>query len=113
MEQTQQVAGGKTILRRSEEEIQRLLNEQEQSGLTVKEYCEMYDIVEQTFYSWLKRYRSKSAEEPKDLPVAPGGFASIEIVPTLIQDRPQLFAEIGNIKLYKEVSAEYLKYLVS
>jgi len=113
MEQIQQVAGGKSIVRRSEEEIQRLLSEQEQSGLSVKEYCEMCDIVEQTFYGWLKRYRSKGAEEPKDPPVAPGGFASIEIVPTLVHDRPQLFAEVGNIKLYKEVSAEYLKALVS
>ncbi|THU32919.1 hypothetical protein FAM09_26065 [Niastella caeni] len=59
MEQIQKVAGGKSIVRRSEEEIQRFLNEQEQSGLTVKEYCEMYDIVEQTFYGWVNRYRSK------------------------------------------------------
>jgi hypothetical protein len=113
MEQYQQVVGGKSIVRRSEEEIQRLLNEQEQSGLTVKEYCEMYDIVEQTFYGWAKRYRSKGAEDVKDPAAQPGGFAAIEVVPTLVQDRPQLFAEIGNIKLYKEVPAEYLKTLLS
>ena len=114
MEQNQQVAGGKSIVRRSEEEILRYLHEQEQSGLTVKEYCEMYDIVEQTFYGWLRRYRSRTAEEDvKDLAAGVGGFASIEVVPTLVQDRPQLFAEIGNIRLYKEVPAEYLKTLLS
>ncbi len=113
MEQNQQLTGGKSILRRSEEEIQKLLNEQEQSGLTVKEYCEMFDLVEQTFHGWLKRYRSKTSKDAKVPPTRPGGFASIEVVPTLVYDRPQLFAEIGNIKLFKEVSAEYLKTLVS
>lgn len=113
MEQNQQMAGGKTVVRRSEEEIQKYLTEQEQSGLTVKEYCDMYDIVEQTFYGWLKRYRSKVAEDVKDLAAGPGGFASIEVVSTLVHDRPQLFAEIGNIRLYKEVPAEYLKTLLS
>lgn len=104
MEQNQQSAGnGKTILRRSEEEIMKLLDEQEKSGYTVKEYCELYDIVEQTFYSWIRKYRNKQEEQ--------GGFASIEVVPTLTA--PQLFAEIGKIKLYKEVSAEYLKTLLS
>ena len=91
MEQNQQVAGGKSIVRRSEEEIQRILYEQEQSGLTVKEYCEMYEIVGQTFYSWLKRYRSRGAEELKDPPVAPGSFASIEIVPGMVCDITQQF----------------------
>ena len=113
MEQNQQVAGGKSIVRRSEEEIQKILNEQEQSGLSVKEYCEMFDLVEQTFYGWLKRYRSKVAEDAKDHVAGSGGFASIEVVPTLVNERPQLFAEIGSIKLYKEVSAEYLKTLAS
>lgn len=112
MEQNQQMAGVKSIVRRSEEEIQRLLTEQEQSGLTVKEYCEMYDIVEQTFYGWIKRYRSKIVEVSNPATV-PGGFASLEVVPTLVYERPQLFAEIGDIKIYKEVSAEYLKALIS
>lgn len=41
MEQNQQVANCNLIVRLSEEEIQRLPNEQEQCGLTVKEYGEM------------------------------------------------------------------------
>lgn len=102
MEQQQQV--GKPMVRRSEEEILKHLSDQEQSEFSVKEYCEMFDIVEQTFYSWIKKYRSK----PED----PAGFAQIEVIPTF-SSRPQLFAEVGNIKLYKEVSAEYLKTLLS
>ncbi len=96
---------GKSMVRRSEEEILKHLSDQEQSDFSVKEYCEMFDILEQTFYSWLKKHRNKDEEA--------GGFTSIEVIPTIVQSRPQLFAEIGNIKLYKEVSAEYLKSLLS
>lgn len=104
-QQQQQAANGKTIIRRSEEEILKHLTEQEQSEFTVKEYCEMMDIVEQTFYSWIKKYRSKPEDDVK-------GFAAIEVVPTFTYSKPQLFAEVGNIKLYKEVPAEYLKTLL-
>lgn len=103
MEQQQQV--GKAMVRRSEEEILKHLTDQEQSEFSVKEYCEMFDIVEQTFYSWIKKYRSKPEDDVK-------GFAQIEVIPTF-NSRPQLFAEVGNIKLYKEVPAEYLKTLLS
>lgn len=65
----------------------------------------MCDIVEQTFYSWLKKYRPKPEDEVK-------GFAPIEVVPTVVPGRPQLFAEVGDIKIYKEVPAEYLKSLL-
>lgn len=106
MEQNQQVVGDKSIARRSEKEIQKFVNEQEQSGLKIKEYREMCDIVEQTFYGWLKRYRNKGAEDVKDPVAGPAGFASIEVVPTLVHDRRQLFAVVANIKLYKEVPAE-------
>ena len=57
MEQQQQV--GKAMVRRSEEEILKHLRDQEQSEFSVSEYCEMFEIVEQTFYSWIKKYRSK------------------------------------------------------
>jgi hypothetical protein len=101
----QQPVTGKTVVRRSEEEILKHLGDQEQSGLSVKEYCEMFELVEPTFYSWMKKYRSKPEEEVK-------GFAMVEVVPAVILGRPQLFAEVGSIRLYKEVSAEYLKSLL-
>jgi hypothetical protein len=92
---------------RTEEQILAILEEYEASGFSPKEYCEIGEINEATFYSWIRKYRSKGeAEEPT-------GFAAIEVIPTLLPGRPPLFAEIGNIKLYKEVSAEYLKALLS
>jgi len=106
MEQ-QQVAGSvKSSTRRSEEEILKHLEDQEKSGFAVKDYCEMYDIVEQTFYSWIKRYRNRSDDEVK-------GFATIELLQPPGQAKPVLFASVGNIRLYREVPAEYLKALLS
>jgi transposase-like protein len=92
---------------RTEEQILAILEEYEASGLTAKEYCEISEINEATFYSWMRKYRSKAETEGR------GGFAAIEEIPTLVHSRPQLFAEVGNIRLYKEVPAEYLKTLLS
>ncbi len=88
---------------RSEDQILKLLDEFDASGYTVKEFCEVSDVNEATFYSWQKKYRSKDSDDEK-------GFSTIEVVAA---DKPQLFAEIGNLKLYREVSAEYLKTLLS
>nr|WP_294877591.1 transposase [uncultured Pedobacter sp.] len=88
---------------RSEEQILLILEEYDKSGFNVKDFCEVSDINEATFYSWIKKYRSKPEE--------PAGFAQIEVIPTF-NSRPTLFAEVGNIKLYKEVPAEYLKTLL-
>ena len=102
-------ANGSAVARqrihRSEEEILKHLIDQEESGFSVKEYCEMYDINEQTFNSWIKKHR-KSEEEEK-------GFTTIEIIPSK-ETKPQLFAEISKdgVKLYKEVSADFLKAFI-
>jgi hypothetical protein len=107
MEQNNQDVGtGKVRTVHSEEQIIGILEEFEKSGFTVKEYCSVSDINEATFYSWIKRFRSKADEDVK-------GFATLEVVPALVLDRPQLFAEVGKIRLYKEVPAEYLKTLLS
>jgi hypothetical protein len=79
---------------RTEEQILAILDEFDKSGFTQKEYCELSDIDEVTFYSWLKKYRKTNSEEPK-------GFAAVEVIPTLVHSKPQLFAEIGSIKLYR------------
>jgi len=107
MEQQQQLAGTRQRTVRSEEQILSILDEYDKSGYSVKDYCEVSDINEATFYSWIKKYRSKEEEQK--------GFAPIEVVPVFNQSRPQLFAEISkdNIKLYKEMPAEYLKTLLS
>lgn len=89
-------------IRRDEEEILKHLKDQEESGFSQSEYCKMFDINEQTFSSWVRKHR-KSEE---------CGFATIEIIPSSTS-KPQLFAKVGAIEVYKEVSAEFLKALLS
>jgi transposase-like protein len=93
---------------RSEEQILSLIEEYERCTYTVKEFCELMDVNEATFYSWLKKYRPK----PEDEESKGAGFVSVELIPSA-KTGPQLFAEVGNIKLYAQVSAEYLKALLS
>jgi hypothetical protein len=47
----------KQRIHRSEEEILKHLSDQEESDISVKDYCEMFDINETTFYSWINKYR--------------------------------------------------------
>ena len=86
---------------RSEEEILKHLADQEEGEFSVKEYCEMMEINEQTFNSWVKKYRGREEEK---------GFAHVQIIPS--SPKQELFAEVNGIRLYKEVSAEFLKALL-
>ena len=107
MEQNNQgVSAGRVRTVRSEEQVLAILEEFEKSGFTAKEYCSVSDLNEATFYSWLRKYRQRSEEEVK-------GFATVEVLPAVTLAKPALFAEVGQIRLYKEVSAEYLKSLLS
>ena len=58
---------------RTEEQILNLLEEYEKSGFTAREFCEVSEIHEATFYSWMKKYRKSGNEDVK-------GFVSIEVV---------------------------------
>lgn len=106
MEQ-QSVQNGQVLQRqrivRSEEQILSPIDEYERCTYTVKEFCELMDVNEAMFYSWLKKYRPK----PEDEESKGAGFVSLEFTPSE-KTTPQLFAEIGNIKLYKEVSANII-----
>jgi hypothetical protein len=89
---------------RTEEQILSILEEYEKSGFTQKEFCEVSDINEVTFYSWLKKYRPKQDNEK--------GFATIEIVPTR-QPKEEVIARLGDLEIYKGMPVEYLKALMS
>jgi len=112
MEQNQQSTAANSKIRRSAEAIQGCLSAQQQSGLSVKEYCEVNKISEKSFYRWFKKYRSKPKRKARKARVVKGGFASIEVVNSINSNHPQLFAEIGKIRLYKEMPVEYLKALI-
>jgi hypothetical protein len=107
MKQSNQGVGtGKVRTVRSEEQVLAILEEFERSGFTAKEYCAISDLNEATFYSWLRKYRQRGEEEIK-------GFAAVEGLTAVTSAKPALFAEGGAIRLYKEVSTEYLKPLLA
>ena len=106
MEQNNQGPGtGKVRTVRSEEQVLAILDEFDKSGSSAKEYCAISELNEAIFYSWLRKYRQRSEEDIR-------GFATVEVVPAAMPAKPALFAEVGEIRLYKEVSAEYLKSLL-
>lgn len=107
MDQQQQVTGnGISVIRRLEEQLFSLIDEYEKSGFTVKDFCGVSETNEGTFYFWIRKYRSKPDDEVK-------GFAQVDLIPTIVQSRSQHFSEVGSIKLYWEVPAEYLHALLS
>lgn len=85
---------------RTEEQILQLLEEYDGSGFTSKDFCEVSDINEATFYSWLKKYRPKQDSEEVQ------GFASIELLPCAASGST-LFAKIGKLEIHKEVKCKF------
>lgn len=90
---------------RSEAEIKEILKEYEESNLTVREFCELFSISEQTLYNWRNKFFPKGEEPgefiPMSLPVAtPAGiFAEIEV-------KGKIF------RFYHPVSADFFKALM-
>jgi hypothetical protein len=112
MEQNQQQPAA-VKARQSRQQSLDCLREQQHGGLTVREYCHSNAISEKTFYRLQKVYGKQTKKKRKKRSRDKSGFTSIDIIGSVVAARPQLFAEIGNIKLYGEVSAEYLKTLLS
>jgi hypothetical protein len=94
--------------RKTEQEIILLMEDFEKSdSISVKEFCEMQDISNATFYNWQKIYRSRNENDSN-------GFVSLEVsAPAVEQTEGTLFAEFKGLKFYQQVSASFLKELVS
>jgi hypothetical protein len=95
-----------TRIIRSDEEVLALLDEFDKSNLSVKEFCELSDISEATYYNWKNRFRKTDKKND------PPGFATLHIAHEQIAE-PGLFAEVNGIRLYQAVPAAYLKELLS
>ena len=71
---------------RKEQQWRRLIDEWQQSGLSVRAFCARYHLSEPSFYSWRRELHRRPAERPTfvpvrvvrtEVPVATGG---VEIV---------------------------------
>jgi hypothetical protein len=90
---------------RSEAEIKTLLSEYEQSDFTVKEFCELYDISEQTFYNWRNKHLPKVEKEETFIPLnfpepTSSLFAEIEVPGKII------------VRLFQPMDAIFFKALM-
>ena len=104
MEQTNKK---QTKSRRSREQTLELINKFDKTqGITVNAFRKLHQISEGSFYSARSRYRSAGSPSQKS-----AGFIAIA-PPVFKEPSSTLFAEVGGIKLYHPVPADYLKALV-
>jgi hypothetical protein len=102
----EQSANKPSRLRRSQNQIEQLLEEFEKGNLDVAEFCELHAVSRTTFYKWQSRYRRKTKKNSKAR-----GFAKLKIAAPAVNPPGLLFAEVNGIKLYQPVTASYLKEL--
>lgn len=99
-----------------EEDILKLLDEYFQTDYSVKDFCYFNDGLDETlFLSWIDKYAPQHS-------AAVSPFVDIILKEDRKQgrprkqqgtDTPQLFARVGDIELYQQVSAAFLKSLRS
>lgn len=94
-----------TRIIRSDEEVLALLDEFDKSNLSVKEFCELSDISEATYYNWKNKFKRS------DRKIEATGFTTLQIAHEQVAESG-LFAEVNGIRLYQAVPAAYLKELL-
>jgi len=96
--------------RRSHQEIDSLIGKFSEAGMTVKQFCAEYNIKPATFNKWQTRRKKKFYAKR----VKPG-FAEIRVESSLSGLFAEVFTESGGnvIRIYRQVSASFLKELAS
>jgi hypothetical protein len=87
-----------------------LIDEQKSSGLTVKDFCIRHYLSQGSFYYWLKKYQSI---EDTGSTESQGGFKLLQIKDEPVESGTELFAEYKGLKIYGQVTATFLKDLIS
>ena len=99
----QQVNNGRRN-RRTRGQIENLLDQFGQSGVTVRQFCQQHNISTETFHKWQSRRKGSSLSKQQRR-----GFAPV-VVASSQQD---LVAEVKGIRLFQPGSAAYLKELLA
>jgi hypothetical protein len=94
-------------VQRSKEEIISILEECRKSKLKIKEFVKTKGIHEATYYNWRNKYGGKKGKRK-----AESGFTTLKINPSPVTYTGNLFAEVGEIKIYHYVPSSYLKELI-
>jgi transposase-like protein len=96
-----------TRVNRTAEEMYDLIAGYKNSEMTVREYCERNDLAPGIYYYWQKKYHNRNGVSD----TSQSGFSLLQMQDSLQQ--AGLFAEVKGIKLYRAVTASYLKELIS
>jgi transposase-like protein len=107
-------AAKRQIIRRTEKEKLALIEQWEQSGLSIKKFCNEHQFSDSLFHSWLNKYwRNKEGKTVNH-------FVPLQFTApiTLTEENRALFAEVllkggSCIKLYQPVAVEYLRTLTA
>jgi hypothetical protein len=92
-----------------EEYMFSLISEQEASGRSVKSFCSQHNIPSGNWFYWQKKYQQRQNTPQK----SESSFTLLQLTPTPIgNDEGSLFAEYKGIRLYRPVSASFLKELM-
>ncbi|EHQ26186.1 hypothetical protein [Mucilaginibacter paludis] len=94
----------------TEADILRLLDEYFKSGYSLAEFCTIEDLDEPTVQSWVEKFYPDLADD---------GLMEVNVNPNIRDEpkkpgpkkQPALFAKIGDIELYHQVPAAYLRSL--
>jgi len=98
------------VIRNSkEQEMFTLLAAYKSSAMSVKDFCGLHGISQAGYYYWQKKYNAGSQKTA----ASESGFTLLKAGPRLLSPGPVLFAECRGIKLYQQVSADFLKELIS
>ena len=97
----------KITSRHSKTQMLEMLDEYDKTkGMTIKEFCNLRQINEGSFYTARKRYRARGSAKKQS-----SGFIAVTS-PALKESPGSLFAEVNGIRLYQAVPPEYFKALV-
>ena len=92
-----------------EQEMFSLIAEHEGSEMSVKDFCELYDMAQGTYYYWQKKYASRDIEK-----AAQNSFTLLEVAADQQGVMEEgLFAEYKGVRFYREPSVSFLKTLIS
>lgn len=87
-----------------------LIEEQKSSGMTVKDFCSRHYLSQGSFYYWLKKLQSVDATNSTD---SQGGFKLLQVKEESVENSSEPFAEYKGLKIYGQVTATFLKDLIS
>ncbi|WPQ63339.1 hypothetical protein SIO70_00480 [Chitinophaga sancti] len=94
-----------------EQKMFALIGEHEGSSMTVKDFCELYDLSPGTYHYWQKKYHAQLRDKPIE---HQSSFTLLKVTEPQEESTAQdLFAEYRGIRFYREPSVSFLKALIS